>query len=240
MFKWFMFGVVSILLPAEAAPALKVLRVPHIADAAPFMIVNDQQQPTAGMLYELYDRLSESLGMSMQIAAVPRKLVGKVLLQGEIDMYCNATPDWFPQPELRWGPPLFIHRDVVVSRRNYGNFASFLKQANGKIGTTTEYIYPTLSRLFQSGQLQRVDSFSPRESLRLLQNQLLDAVVVSELEFKYFLRPGEDFASLVIAQDEIKCIYSPALSEQQVQQINVQLAKLIQQGELIRIVDNYQ
>lgn len=240
MFKWFALGCLTVLLLPAQATTMQVLRVPHIADAAPFIILNDQQQPVAGMLYELYDRLSAGLGLSMHIAPVPRKLVGQLLLNGDIDIYCNATPEWFTEPAFRWSPPLFIHRDVVVSRRNYADFASFLKQARGRIGTTNEYIYPTLQRLFQQGQLQRVDSFSPRESLASLQKHHLDAVVVSELELKYFLHQTDDLAVLVIAQNQIQCIYSPALSEAQVQQLNTQLTLLIKQGELIKIVDKYQ
>ena len=242
MFKQycFVFLLTFGCIPLAVGEPLQTLRVPHIADAAPFMILNEQQQPDSGLLFELYQALSQQLGLTMQIEAVPRKLVGKVLQQGDIDIYCNATPDWFPEPNLRWSPPLFIHRDVVVSRRNYVDFASFMQQAEGKIGTTFEYIYPTLSELFQKGRLLRVDSFSPRESLRLLQAGHLDAVVVSELELNYFLPDSAGLSSLVVAQDEIRCMYAPHLAEKQVQQLNDQLTLLIKQGDLIHIVDKYQ
>lgn len=242
MFKRCCFGLVVVfgLIPQAVGEPLKLLRVPHIADAAPFMIVNEQQQPVSGMLFELYQLLSHNLGLTMQIEAVPRKLIGKLLQQGDVDIYCNATPEWFTQPGLRWSPPLFIHRDVVVSRRKYANFSSFLQQAQGRIGTTFKYIYPTLSWLFQQGRLERVDSFSPRESLRLLQAGHLDAVVVSELELNYFLRDSQGLSTLVVAQDEIRCMYAPQLRDKQVQQLNEQLTLLIEQGEIVRIVEKYQ
>jgi len=242
MFKQYGFVLLVTFgsIPLAVGEPLQTLRVPHIDDAAPFMILNDQQQPESGLLFELYQALSHQLGLTMQIEAVPRKLVGKVLQKGAIDIYCNATPEWFPEANLRWSPPLFFHRDVVVSRRKYADFASFVQQAEGKIGTTFEYIYPTLSELFQNGRLLRVDSFSPRESLRLLQAGHLDAVVVSELELNYFLPNSEGFSSLVVAQDEIRCMYAPQLEEKQVQQLNDQLTLLIKQGDLIRIVDKYQ
>ncbi len=228
------------VIPASANERMTELRVPHIADAAPFIIVDEQQQPVSGMLFELYQLLSNSLAIPLHIEPVPRKLVGKVLLKGDIDIYCNATPAWFNEPGLRWSPAIFIHRDVVVSRRKYVDFTLFLKEADGRIGTTFEYVYPTLSWLFQKGQLVRVDSFSPRESLRLLQAGLLDTVVVSELELNYFLPDHSRFSTLVVAQDEIQCMYAPKLSATQVQQLNNQLALLIKQGKLIKIVDKYQ
>lgn len=242
MFKRCYFGFVAAfgLMPLAASEPLKLLRVPHIADAAPFMIVNEQQQPVSGMLFELYQMLSHNLGLTMQIEAVPRKLVGKLLQNGDIDIYCNATPEWFTEANLRWSPPLFIHRDVIVSRQQYTDFASYLNKARGRIGTTSQYIYPTLSRLFESGQLQRVDSFSPRESLRLLETKHLDAVVVSELELNHFLRDSQGLSTLVVAQDEIRCMYAPQLTDAQVQQLNAQLSVLIKQGELMRLVDKYQ
>lgn len=240
MLKGIYLGLGLLFSPVVAGENLPVLRVPHIADAAPFMILNAQQQPTSGMLFELYQLLSDSLQVKMQIEAVPRKLVGKLLLKGEIDIYCNGTPEWFIEPELRWGPPLFIHRDLVVSRANYQDFAGFMRQARGRIGTTYEYVYPTLSWLFENGQLERVDSFSPRESLRLLQTGHLDAVIVSELEFNYFLADGAGFSSLVIEQNEIQCMYAPQLTEQQVQLLNTQLSALIKKGEIIKIIEKYQ
>jgi len=242
MFKYYFFGLIVILglSPVIAAEPQKQLRVPHIADAAPFMIINEQQQPVAGLLFELYQRLSEQLGLTLYIEAVPRKLVGKVLLKGDIDLYCNAAPEWFPEPEFRWSPPLFIHRDVVVSRQYYPDIATFLQRAQGRIGTTYEYIYPTLSWLFQTGRLERVDNFSPRESLRLLQAGLLDTVVVSELELNYFLHDRQGLSSLVIAQDEIRCIYAPHLSDSQIQQFNAQFSNMVKRGELIRIIEKYQ
>ena len=241
MLKRVLFGLTSIIvLPVSAEVVMNVLRVPHIDDAAPFMILNQQQQPTSGMLFELYERLSRNLGMSLQIQAVPRKLVAQMLLKGDIDVYCNATPDWFPQTELRWSPPLFVHRDLVVSRQHYRDVANFLKYAQGRIGTTNEYIYPTLSGLFQTKQLQRVDSFSPRENLRLLQRNHLDTVVVSELEFKYFMPKTDELSTLVIAQNDIQCMYSPLLTSVQVQQFDAELTRMKKQGELIEIVDKYQ
>jgi len=241
MLKCVLFGLTSIIaLPVSAEVSMNVLRVPHIDDAAPFMILNQQQQPTSGMLFELYERLSGSLGMSLQIQAVPRKLVAQMLLKGDIDLYCNATPDWFPQAELRWSPPLFVHRDLVVSRQHYPDFTHFLKHAHGRIGTTNEYIYPTLSGLFQTKQLQRVDSFSPRENLRLLQRYHLDTVVVSELEFKYFMPKTDELSILVIAQNDMQCMYSPQLSSAQVQQFNTVLSRMKKHGELIEIFDRYQ
>lgn len=230
----------ALLKVISASAAENILRVPHIADAAPFVILNEQQQPEAGLLYELYQRLSHQLGLTMQMTAVPRKLIGKWVLQGDIDIYCNATPYWFIDPEFRFSPPLYIHRDLVVSRRQYADIADFLRHASGRIGTTFEYIYPTLQLLFQNGQLQRLDSVSPRESLQLLQSGQLDMAVVSEIELKYFLYDHQDFATLVVAQDEIRCMYSPQLSEQTVAQLNTQLSTLMKQGELIRIVDKYQ
>lgn len=241
MLKRVLFGLTSIIAqPVLADVTMNVLRVPHIDDAAPFMILNQQQQPTSGMLFELYERLSRNLGMSLQIRAVPRKLVAQMLIKGDIDLYCNATPDWFPQTELRWSPPLFVHRDLVVSRQDFPDFAHFLKHAQGRIGTTNEYIYPTLSSLFQTKQLQRVDSFSPRENLRLLQRHHLDTVVVSEFEFKYFMPKTDELSTLVIAQNEMHCMYSPRLSAAQVQQFDTELVRMRTLGELIEIVDKYQ
>lgn len=227
------------LWPCAVLATEAPLRVPHIADAPPFMLTDAQQVPNGGILFDIYQQLSATMQRPLQIEAIPRKRVTEMLLRGQLDLYCNGTPEWFTEPELRWSPPLFIHRDLYVSAQSYHDFADFRQRVSGKVGTTFGYVYPTLTELFARGQLQRVDSYSPAESLRHLQKRHLNAVVVSEFEFNYLLAQKQDLHVVEIERNQIRCMYSPVLAEQTIQQLNQRIRALQQQGKIEQILAAY-
>jgi len=223
--------------PVQAGDA--PLRVPHIADAPPFILTDAQQVPNGGILFDIYHQISAAMQRPLQIEAIPRKRVTDMLLRGQLDFYCNGTPDWFTEPQLRWSPPLFVHRDLYVSVEPYRDFADFKQRVRGKVGTTFGYVYPTLTELFARGQLQRVDSYSPAESLRHLQRHHLNAVVVSEFEFGYLLAQKQDLHVVEIERNQIRCMYSPVLSEQTIEQLNQTITRLGLQGKIEQILAAY-
>jgi len=220
---------------SEDAP----LRVPHIADAPPFMLTDAQHVPNGGILFDIYQQLSASIKRPLRIDAIPRKRVTDMLLRGQLDLYCNGTPDWFTEPELRWSPPLFVHRDLYVSTESYRDFADFQQRVQGRVGTTFGYVYPTLNELFARGKLQRVDSYSPAESLRHLQKRDVSAVVVSEFEYGYLLEQKQGLHVLEIERSQIRCMYSPMLAEQTIQQLDRAITTLQAQGKIERILASY-
>ncbi|MDZ7869113.1 MAG: hypothetical protein U5L02_07925 [Rheinheimera sp.] len=50
----------SALAQADNAP----LRVPHIADAPPFMLTDEQQIPVGGILFDIYQQLARAVKSS--------------------------------------------------------------------------------------------------------------------------------------------------------------------------------
>ncbi|ALZ76122.1 transporter substrate-binding domain-containing protein [Rheinheimera sp. F8] len=227
-----------LLLPAALADQTP-LRVPHIADAPPFMLTDQQQTPVGGILFDIYQQLAHTLNRPLQIEAIPRKRVTDLLLQGQLDFYCNGTPEWFTDPQLRWSPPLFVHRDLYISAEHFADFTDFSQRSKGKVGTTFGYVYPTLTELFARGQLQRVDSYSPAESLRHLQKKHLSAVVVSEFEYGYLLKDKQGLHAVEIERNQIQCMYSPLLAESTVLQLDQAIKALRQQGQLEQILAHY-
>lgn len=231
--------VFAALLPLSVQADESPLRVPHIADAPPFMLTDQQQTPVGGILFDIYQQLARTLNRPLQIDAIPRKRVTDLLLRGQLDFYCNGTPEWFTEPQLRWSPPLFVHRDLYISREAFGDFADFSRRSTGKVGTTFGYVYPTLTELFARGQLQRVDSYSPAESLRHLQKKHLNAVVVSEFEYGYLLKNKTGLHVVEVERNQIQCMYSPVLAEQTIRQLDNAIMALHQQGQLEQILALY-
>ncbi len=227
-----------VLLPSALANNAP-LRVPHIADAPPFMLTDQQQIPIGGILFDIYQQLAHRLNRPLQIEAIPRKRVTDLLLQGQLDFYCNGTPEWFTEPQLRWSPPLFVHRDLYISAETFADFTDFSRRSKGKVGTTFGYVYPTLAELFARGQLQRVDSYSPAESLRHLQKKHLSAVVVSEFEYGYLLKDKQGLHAVEIERNQIQCMYSPVLAESTILQLDLAITALRQQGQLEQILAHY-
>lgn len=237
--KCFVLALAGVVLYSEARQEPQPLRVPHIADAPPFMLTDEFQMPVGGILFDLYQRLSAELQRPLQIEAIPRKRVTELLLRGKLDFYCNGTPDWFTEPELRWSPPLFTHRDLFVSQQPYRNFADFRRRVSGKVGTTFGYVYPTLTELFARGQLQRIDSYSPAESIRHLSSGHIPAAVLSEFEYSYLLKQRGQYHVVEIERNEIRCMYSPVLSPALISQLDQTLKRLKTDGELEKILSRY-
>ncbi len=237
--KCLLLALASVSWWSQARQEMQALRVPHIADAPPFMLTDESQVPVGGILFDLYQRLSAELQRPLQIDAIPRKRVTELLLRGKLDFYCNGTPDWFTEPELRWSPPLFVHRDLFVSLQPYRNFADFRQRVSGKVGTTFGYVYPTLTELFARGQLQRIDSYSPAETVRHLSSGHIAAAVLSEFEFSYLLRAKGQYHVVEIERNDIRCMYSPALSPVLIRQLDQTLLRLKSEGELEKILSRY-
>lgn len=227
------------LLGSMYTQAATPLRVPHIADAPPFMLTDADQIPTGGILFDIYQHLSQAVHQPLEIEAIPRKRVTDLLLRGQLDLYCNGTPNWFTEPELQWSPPLFVHRDLYVSTEAFQDFADFSRRVKGKVGTTYGYVYPTLTELFARGQLQRVDSYSPAESLRHLQKRHISAVVVSEFEYGYLLKQKQGLFAIEVERSQIRCMYSPMLAQQTIEKLNAAITSLGKNGSIDRILQAY-
>lgn len=152
---------------------------------SPPAVILQQGKVAAGFMPDIYQLLANELDVKLQLVSMPRKRLADFLLSGQADVYCRASPEWYPDQGLKWSPPLLIFRDLIISRRSYLDLEDFSQRSKGEIGATLGYVYPKLQPLFDQKQLLRVDSVTPAtNAIRLLRGEL-DTIVLSDTEAGY-------------------------------------------------------
>lgn len=205
---------------------------------SPPAVILQQGKVVGGFMPDIYQLLAKELGVKLQLVALPRKRLVDLLLSGEADIYCRASPQWYPEPGLQWSPPLLEFQDLIISRRQYLDFADFAKRSKGKIGTTLGFVYPKLQPLFSEQRLLRDDSLTPATTaIRLLRGEL-DTAVFSDNEASYMLRLA-DFKTLPLNTYPIHCMYGPSLSAAQQQQLNRFIQQQASAGVFRQMLEQY-
>ena len=205
---------------------------------SPPAVILQQGKVTGGFMPDIYQLLANELGVKLQLIQMPRKRLADFLLTGQADIYCRASPEWYPDPSLKWSPPLLVFQDLIITRRNYLSFEDFTERSKGKIGATLGYVYPKLQSLFNQKQLLRVDSVTPAtNAIRLLRGEL-DTVVLSDTEASYMLRLA-DFKTFPLTSYPIHCMYGPSLSAEKQQQLNTFIQQQASAGVFQKILDQY-
>lgn len=205
---------------------------------SPPAVILQQGKVAAGFMPDIYQLLANELGIKLQMVAMPRKRLADFLLSGQADIYCRASPEWYPDRGLQWSPPLLMFQDLIISRRNYLDLEDFTQRSKGEIGATLGYVYPKLQPLFGNKQLLRVDSVTPAtNAIRLLRGEL-DTIVLSDTEAGYMLRLA-DFKTLTLTTYPIHCMYGPSLSPLQRLKLNRFIQQQASAGVFQKVLDQY-
>lgn len=205
---------------------------------SPPAVILQEGTVAGGFMPDIYQLLAQELGAELQLVSMPRKRLADFLLSGEADIYCRASPEWYPDPGLSWSPPLLVFQDLIISRRKYLDLQDFIQRSKGKIGATLGYVYPKLQPLIEQKQLLRVDSVTPAtNAIRLLRGEL-DTVVLSDTEASYMLRLA-DFNTLTLTSYPIHCMYGPSLSPLQRLKLNRFIKQQASDGVFQKVLDLY-
>lgn len=203
----------------------------------PAIIRAQDPQQHSGYLIDIYRELSEQLGMQLQLKSFDRAAIAGALLKSDADIYCRANPAWYPEPLLRWSPPLFAYADLVLSEKPLPDLAA-LTGPERQIATVTGYKYPQLEPLFRNNSLKRQDYLSPEAAAAAFLAGKADAVVMSEVEAHYFL-PVNRLQQLELAQYQLHCVYSPRLKPLQRQLLDNYINSRASQGEFKALLQKY-
>lgn len=230
------------LLMAGATPLVwaenDTLKVVYGDFVTPPAIVRDtQQQVTAGYLLDIYQLLGAELKRPLELVSLPRPNLAAALLRQEADLYCRANPAWYPEPMLRWSPPLFSFADLLISRQQVPELPRLL-QHKAKIGTVQGYRYPLLDRYFQHGDLSRVDAPSSAGLVTLLNSHAVDAIVMAEPDAEYYL-PLAELHQTALSRHKVHCMYSPRLTPLQRHRLSDFIADQARQGTFRRLLARY-
>jgi len=203
----------------------------------PAIIRAQDPQQQSGYLIDIYRELSQQLGMQLRLKSFDRAAIAGALLKSEADIYCRANPAWYPEPLLRWSPPLFAYADVVLSEKPLPDLTA-LSGPDSVIATVDGYKYPQIEPLFRNNSLKRADYLSPEEAAAAFLAGKADAVVMSEVEAHYLL-PVNRLQQLELAHYQVHCVYSPRLRPLQRQLLDNYINARASQGQFKALLQKY-
>lgn len=188
------------------------------------------KQLQGGLLPELHQELARRLQRPLQTVLLARKRVALAMLEGETDLHCYQTPEWFGPlaGKVQWSLPLFTLHNRIIRQASAPAINTLDDLRGHALGTTLGYFYPTLEPYFRDGRVRRDDAGSERQGFRKFMAGRLDFLVMNSLSLDWHLRewaqhrpdtPMPISTPLVFDPVEVRCALSPALSQQAVNRV---------------------
>lgn len=222
-----------------AEPALRF----SIADSWAMPVVQiERGRPTQGILHDMMASLATQVGSPAEFHVLARARVQTAMDHKEIDIRCYAAQSWLPNQagNYIWSIPLFIQRDLLVSRERAPVIPRELPTQH--VGTVLSYTYPSLQPLFDSRQLIRDDARNQEQVLKKLWAGRYRYAVSNQWTLDWFnqtLPPGQQLHGVAVLQEQaVGCIIrnDPALP---IQRVLRTLLRMKMSGEIDDIIGLY-
>ncbi|MEG3619878.1 transporter substrate-binding domain-containing protein [Magnetovibrio sp. PR-2] len=188
---------------------------------APYTVIEDGEL-TGGWIHATASALSKSLQTPVSAVAIPRKRSSDMINSGDIDLYCFTNPAWArDMHSVRWTERLFDVSNLVIVRNDVAKSVRSPYDLRGYfVGTILGYSYRPLTPFFDSGQIQRVDTKSFDQNLKMLRNGRVEAAIVPDtVAENLLLRLGmdKDFSAALymVSRRSLHCAISGANPEKQ-------------------------
>lgn len=239
--KHWVWGLTMFSAAACAAPPLRV--AVSTAWAMPVGAV-ESGNLQSGIVYDVYQEIGQALGREVKQVVVPRKRLGVVGNEGEIDLRCHATRGWVNAPEkFEWTRPLYTVEDVLFGSRQKPAPES-LAGVPGHTSVTTVlgYSYPALDALFASGRLVRDDSPNEAKVLQKVTAGRAEFGVVSSIALHWYRKSTERHGlanwELSIESTPILCAI-PKAGSVSAKEIREAIDQLIRSGKVEKLLARY-
>ena len=205
---------------AAPLPAPTTLRMAvNEANGRPFALHDPHGQLVGGLARDVIDPFARSLGLRPRYLNLPRARVEAWLRDGRIDGACFLAPEWVGDAKaLRWSPPLFRIRQVIVSPVAAPPVASPRGLFGRRLGTLLNYTYPELQPYFADGRILRSDAPSFTSNIAKLERGRIDAFLNDDIASVYASRTGAlrqrvRIDPLWAPDNPVYCAFSPAFAK---------------------------
>jgi polar amino acid transport system substrate-binding protein len=158
------------MLAAPALAAEPALRFSVVESWSMPLVLVENGETRAGLLYDLMNSLARQVGMPAQFIVLPRKRVQTAMENGQVDVRCYAAQSWLPNlsGDYIWSLPLMRQRDILVARAGDVRAVDLGQLRDERIGTILGFMYRGLDERFASGALIRDDARNQNQVLRKL------------------------------------------------------------------------
>lgn len=182
-----------------------------------------ERQLAGGLLPELNALVASRLDRPMHTVLLARKRVAIALVEGETDIHCYQSPEWFGPlaGRVQWSVPLFSIHNRIIRQANTSPINTFDDLRGQAIGTTLGYVYPALEPYFRDGRLHRDDAGSELQGFRKFTARRINYLVMNSISLDWHLRtwssrmpaePQPISTPLIFDPVEVRCAVGASLA----------------------------
>lgn len=163
-------SIIITLALSNATAAAEVFNLAVPDDAyPPYIVVNDQNEVTGGLLIDPLKNALTELGIQLNIHMVPIERSRLMLISDELDGTMHS-PSWTEEAEpFLWLDLGIWVEDLLYFKSNEVTPPLSLQQLDrAEVVVHKGYIYPELESLFQQNKVKRLDRYSSAEMILTL------------------------------------------------------------------------
>lgn len=195
-----------------------------------------------GILFDLGEALSASLGRKVRYIALPRNRMLRMLEEGEADGLCYARPEWYGTANLNWTKPLIPSGNVIVTRQGVQVLPVFKDFAGVSVGTVLGYKYPEIENVLGAAFV-RDDARTTEYNFRKLSAGRVDYALVDALNLAWRLKVQDPPLALrpetlVLSSFVAQCAFSK-LSRVPFPELEAAIQKLLSSRKMDEILKKY-
>lgn len=236
--------IILIFLTTFGATAIEKITFSYgDVNTPPQVIMNQDDEITSGIQYDLAITLSNISGFQIEFLKTPRARLEQQLLDRFVDVNCASNPKWLVNDSLIWSESLYDNPDILVNNINITTLeqlSQFLNHTSKSnlIGTVLGYRYPKLEPFFVNGTLKRVDSLSPLISYQRFQRGDFPFFVIASTEASLIERSAP-VAAVTLESNSLHCVFSPKLPAEMLIKLQTSIRTLKENGTLAQILLKY-
>ncbi|WP_164880936.1 substrate-binding periplasmic protein [Aestuariirhabdus litorea] len=230
--------------PAWAESRLLFAYGKHDGPPHAFMSERAPRELQGGILFDIGMEIGRRLEVRVGFVEVPRPRLPSWLEEGKVHAHCQLNPEWVDVPQqLLWSHELFSTADrfyLAGSRSENVHRHEDLKGM--RLGAIRGYTYSEpLTRLVNSGAVQREDASSTQQLVQMLVRGRIEALLTDEIVADYLLslQPYDIAgAPLEDARQGRFCAYS-AKAPIPFERFNEVVRAMIDEGRVREIINQY-
>lgn len=187
-------------------------------DSPPFILFDTSTEPATvrgGVFFDLALEIGKQARRPLIFALLPRSRLHSDLAEGDLDLICFDTEAWSGKLATHyfWSSPIFRQSDHIISLKGTKEETNIksLNDLKGKIlGTTLNFVYPTLDPYFKKGLILREDADSGFANLTKLNLKRVNYIILNKLEYEFYKKtnPLLQRAPIDIDPIDVKCAIS--------------------------------
>ncbi|WP_084437840.1 substrate-binding periplasmic protein [Niveispirillum irakense] len=186
----FCMGLLVLISAAPARGTENPLLILGFGDfnEAPYGIVHNGELQ-GGVQFELGNALASQLGRRAVFRHLPRNRISQELISGSIDLYCLASPAFYPNFNASsFTQTLFTDTDLILFAADHEGPTTLEGLSGKRVGAVLGYLYtPALETMFNAGIAIREDARNADANIRKLTAGRIDAIIIPEVAWSYAL-----------------------------------------------------